>query len=152
MKDFVTSLTRQFLPQLGPEERRMALKELQRIIDENMFDLALGGGDGEGDPRSCPRCECAHVVKRGRDASGSQRRLCRGCGRSFTSATNAVFATTKLDRDVWMRFAQCHIDLLTLRESAERCGVSLKAAFFMRHRILEAVFRCIPSFRAQSGM
>lgn len=87
MRNFVTSLTRQFLPQLDPEERRMALKELQRIIDESMFDLALGDDDGEGDPRSCPRCECAHVVKRGKDASGSQRWLCRGCGRSFTATS-----------------------------------------------------------------
>ena len=62
-----------------------------------------------------------------------------------------MFATTKLDRATWMKFAECHVDVLTLRESAERCGVSLKTAFFMRHRILECIAQSMPAFRSAAG-
>lgn len=149
MKDMITELTRQILPQLEPDERREALMVLQKIIDQNMFDLSVSQSDN--DVESCPRCGSAHFVKRGKDANGSQRYLCKRCRRSFTASTQSVLATTKLDRSVWMRFAECHIDMLPLRESAQRCGVCLKTAFFMRHRILEAIKVTIPSFRAAAG-
>ncbi|MCI6611428.1 MAG: hypothetical protein MSB06_03920, partial [Mitsuokella jalaludinii] len=47
------------------------------------------------------------------------------CARTFTDATMRIFSTTKLDRSAWMRFAECHVDMLPLRESAEKCGVCL---------------------------
>ena len=90
-------------------------------------------------------------MKRGRDGAGGQRFLCRGCGRSFTRGTNRIFATTKLPRETWMRFVRCHVDVLTLRESADVCGVSLKTSFFMRHRILEALTANVPAFRSAAG-
>ena len=62
-----------------------------------------------------------------------------------------IFSTTKLDRSAWMRFAECHVDMLPLRESAEKCGVCLKTAFFMRHRLLEAMAKRMPAFRVEAG-
>lgn len=50
-----------------------------------------------------------------------------------------------------MRFAECHVDALPLRESAERCSVSPKTAFFMRHRILECISQNMPAFRSAAG-
>ena len=50
-----------------PEEDR---RELAARMRESL--VARPGGD----PAGCPR-----VVRRGRDADGTQRWLCRGCGR-----------------------------------------------------------------------
>lgn len=150
MEDILTTLARQFLPQMEPEERAEALRSLKKMIDEEFFALALGE-QPERPEASCPRCGSWHVVKKGREPDGSQRYLCRSCARTFTSRTNKVFATTKLDRATWMRFAECHVDVLTLRESAERCGVSLKTAFFMRHRVLECIAQNMPAFRSAAG-
>ena len=150
MEDFLTTLARQLLPQMDPEERAAALRSLKKMIDEEYFDLALGGGPDRSEV-ACPRCGSWHVVKKGRDGDGSQRYLCRSCLRTFTARTNRVFATTKLDRATWMEFAECHVDVLPLRESAQRCGVSLKTAFFMRHRILECISQSLPAFRSAAG-
>ena len=150
MEDILTTLARQFLPQMEPEERAEALRSLKKMIDEEFFELALGE-QPERPETSCPRCGSWHVVKKGHEPDGSQRYLCRSCTRTFTSRTNKVFATTKLDRATWMKFAECHVDVLTLRESAERCGVSLKTAFFMRHRILECISQNMPAFRSAAG-
>ena len=42
-------------------------------------------GAGGGEPSRCPRCGCERFVRKGRDAGGAQRYLCRGCGRTFTA-------------------------------------------------------------------
>ena len=162
MENILTAMARQFLPQMEPEERAEALRSLKRMIDEEFFAMAVAeSGDETARYMECPRCgsrymECPrcgsdHVVKRGLDGRGEQRFLCRRCSRTFTARTNRVFATTKLDRATWMKFAECHVDVLTLRESAERCGVSLKTAFFMRHRILECIAQSMPAFRSAAG-
>ena len=150
MEDVLTTLARRFLPQMGPAERAAALRSLKRLIDEELCGMALAG-EPERAESSCPRCGSRLVVRKGRDPDGSQRYLCRSCARTFTPRTNRVFATTKLDRAAWMRFAECHVDALPLREAAERCGVSLKTAFFMRHRVLECLARNIPAFRSAAG-
>ena len=152
MENILTAMARQFLPQMEPEERAEALRSLKRMIDEEFFAMAVAeSGDETARYMECPRCGSDHVVKRGLDGRGEQRFLCRCCSRTFTARTNRVFATTKLDRATWMKFAECHVDVLTLRESAERCGVSLKTAFFMRHRILECIAQSMPAFRSAAG-
>ena len=148
MESDIATIARESLSRMPERERREALRELRRISDEEICDLAAKGGEGAA---ACPRCGCEHTVKRGKTAGGAQRWLCRGCGRTFTAATNSVFGASKLPRDVWMRFAQCHVDGLTLRRTAERCGVSLRTAFFMRHRVIEAIARSMPAYRCARG-
>ena len=132
MEDRVTAFARESFPQMSEEERREAIRSLRKLIDEEVFAMASGDAGGEP-PEKCPRCGHWHVVKRGRTSGGAQRYLCRSCSHTFTESTLKVFATTKLERGTWMRYAECHVDLCTLREVREKCGVSLKTAWFMRH-------------------
>ncbi len=92
---------------------------LKALIDAELFELAASEGAEDDPDRACPWCGSPHYVKRGRDGRGRQRVLCRGCARTFTDATMRIFSTTKLDRSAWMRFAECHVDMLPLRESAD---------------------------------
>ena len=150
MEDKVTAFARESFPKMSEDERREAIRSLRRLIDEEMFSLA-GGGRADDDPEQCPRCGHWHVVKRGKDPDGAQRYLCRNCPKTFCGSTLKVFSTTKLDRATWMRYAECHVDLCTLREVQEKCGVSLKTAWFMRHRVLEAISASMPPFRSSEG-
>ena len=117
-KNILAELTEQFLPQMTPSERREALESLQRIIDAEFFKLAEEEA-GRLDI-ACPHCGSTDFVKRGKDSLGKQRYKCCDCGRSFGGGAWKIFGTTKLSRDQWMRFAECHIDRLSLRNSAER--------------------------------
>ena len=150
MESKIIESARESLSGLSGDEKREALRALRRLIDEEMFGLASEGAGESGPPESCPSCGCWHVVKRGKDAKGGQRYVCRGCSKSFSGSTLKVFATTKLDRATWMRFAECHVDLDTLREVQEKCQVSLKTAWFMRHRVLEAMSLAMPPFRSSA--
>lgn len=144
----VAAKTAKMLSALPKEERHNAVESLRRLIEQEMFDLSCGNADSA---IACPRCGSLSFVKRGRDAHGSQRYLCRDCGRTFNGFARKVFATSKLPRSAWMAYAECFVDMLPLRECAARCGVSLKTSFFMRHRLLEALAKHSSSFYVEQG-
>ena len=57
-----------------------------------------------------------------------------------------VLSRSKLSAQTWMTFAECMADMLTLRESARRCNVSLYSAWFMRMRVCEVMsYRLAPA-------
>ena len=147
--EILDSIAAQLLGQLGHAERKEAIASLRRIIDEESCRLAEEEAGAGG--LACPRCGSLSFVRRGRDAAGAQRCLCKDCGRSFNGSARKVLAASKLGRPAWMRFAECFVDRRPLRECAEECGVSLKTAFFMRHRVLEALAKRTPAFRVGPG-
>ena len=117
MGNKVIENARESLSGLSGDEKREALRALRRLIDEELFGLATEGEPDDAPPSdSCPRCGSWKVAKRGRDAKGGQRYLCGACEKSFSASTLKVFAATKLDHATWMRYAECHVDLDTLRE------------------------------------
>lgn len=144
----LASIAEQMLPQMAPAERREALDSLQRVIEAEFFRLAAGSPSDAG---ACPSCGSAAHVKRGRDRLGKQRYKCKDCGRTFVGSARKIFGTTKLDRSTWMKYAECFVDALSLRDAATRCGVCLKTSFFMRHRLLEALRKHMPSFQVEAG-
>lgn len=100
---------------------------------------------------SCPRCACHHIVKKGYSPTGGQRYLCKGCHRTFGASTHKVLGRTRLSHTVWTVFMACFVDGLTIRQCAKRCGVSVKTAFFMRHRLLEIVEQTLPEVIVGAG-
>jgi len=135
------SILSQFASQLTLDEKVRLVGELKAAIAE---ELAASRGS---DPDSCPRCGCPNFVKKGRDADGAQRWLCRGCAQTFSAKTGNLLALSKLAPGVWMAFAECMADALALRETARRCGVSLYTAWFMRMRVCEVMSSRTPAPR-----
>lgn len=173
MEDMLSTITRQFLPRMEPEERGRAIASLRAIIDPELLGLAQKGM-GSDDIETCPHCGPPCHTKHDFAQYGNQRHLCKGCARTFTARSRRIFSTTKLPREAWMRFIQYHADVLPLRESAEQCGVCPRTAygdggdgglaesaeqcgvcprivFFMRHRLLEAARKIPPSFQVGLG-
>ena len=121
--------------------RRMPLAEKRRLAEALRQAIAEELASGGGEPDRCPRCGCPAFVRKGRDAAGRQRWLCRGCGRTFGAGTLGLLARSKLPAAAWMEFAACMADALPLRETAARVGVSLYTAWFMRMRVCEVMGR-----------
>ena len=63
--------------------RRMPLAEKRRLAEALRQAIAEELASGGGEPDRCPRCGCPAFVRKGRDAAGRQRWLCRGCGRTL---------------------------------------------------------------------
>ena len=130
---------------MRPEEREEMLGLLLEAVAGEM-----PAGAEEEPPEACPRCGCPRTVRRGRDADGAQRRLCRGCGRSFRASTGRVLGTTKQPAATWARYAEAMLAGATLRDAAA-CGVPLKTSFSMRHRLCEVMASMLPAFEAGPG-
>ncbi len=134
-------MIRQFAGQPGHGEKVALAADLRQMIAE---ELAAPGGE----PDACPHCGCTEFVRRGRDARGGQRYLCRGCARSFTARSRGLLARSKLAASQWMDFAQCLADAPAPRECAERCGTCLRTAWLVRHRACEVMAPGLEPFRA----
>ena len=87
----------------------------------------------------CPHCGLVDVKKNGKTKAGHQRFQCKGCGKSFTYATRTIFHGAKLPLDTYLRYVHCMMHGMTVRATAYECHISKNAAFFLRHKILDAL-------------
>lgn len=86
--------------------------------------------------RVCPYCGETHIVKNGHRKDNIQKFICRECKKSFVLSTKSVFSRTKKEYSVWKKYIECLIDGCVLRVAAEECKISIKTAFYWRHKIL----------------
>lgn len=89
--------------------------------------------------RVCPNCSCAHVVRNGHRPDGTQRYICKGCGKSFVVTSNTIVEGTRKSLDVWRKFMACMIRGMSIREVAAECGIHRNTAFYWRHKVLDAL-------------
>ena len=47
--------------------------------------------------RVCPVCGAIHVVRNGRRADGTQKYICKDCGKSFVITTDSIVSGTRKD-------------------------------------------------------
>ncbi len=83
---------------------------------------------------SCPHCNSQQLHKWGmRD--NLQRYRCKECHKTFNVLTGTPLARLRY-KEVWMKFTQDLIDGVSIRNSAEHCGVNKNTTFRWRHRML----------------
>lgn len=136
------------LKAMSPLERRRAVAALRELIYEDAYEQSRAS---TSDKVLCPHCGSERVVRKGHDADGSQRWLCKGCGRTFRDEPDTIITRSKLKPAVWMRYLECFVDCLPLRECAKRCGVSLRTSWLMRMRLIESIKGHLPEFHAKAG-
>lgn len=138
----------QLAEELGYEDKMRLAGFLEALIAEERAVIADAGFV----PDHCPRCGSGHLVRKGHGGDGSQRWMCRGCGRTFSARTMGLLGYSKLGPEVWARFVRCELSGCSLREDARACDVCLRTAWFMRIRLCEAMQRCLPEFRHGPGI
>lgn len=77
----------------------------------------------------CPVCGCCHVARNGHRKDGTQRYVCRDCGKSFVAATNSIVSGTKKELIVWEKYIDCMMHGFSVRESANICGIHRNTSF-----------------------
>ncbi len=88
--------------------------------------------------RVCPLCGCIHVVRNGHRKDGTQRYVCKDCGKSFVIATNSIVSGTRKDLSVWEQYIDCMMNGLSIRKTAVACGIHRNTAF-LGDKILDAL-------------
>jgi len=86
---------------------------------------------------ACPKCGSMDVWSRG-SYKGVKRLKCNNCNKYFSSTSGtAIYHIHKKDK--WQAYLQCMEEELTLREAAEKVGISLQTSFNWRHKILSSL-------------
>lgn len=85
-------------------------------------------------------------------AGGSQRWLCRGCGRSFSASTGRVLALSKLPAATWASYVEGMAAGESPARLAARCGACVKTSWFMRMTVLEAMRSQLQPMRGGDGV
>ena len=86
----------------------------------------------------CPHCGSSHVSKNGH-WNNKQRFVCHDCNASFGVSTNTILHQTKKDVATWMLYVNCMMKKLSIRKTAEICGINIATSFAWRHKILDAL-------------
>ena len=76
-------------------------------------------------------------MSRGKSRGLLRRYQCKACGKTFNAATGTPLSGLHR-KDKWLAFGTCVAEGLTVRASAERCGLAVNTAFRWRHRFLSA--------------
>jgi len=84
-----------------------------------------------GHMKTCPCCQSSILVKRGHNRSGSQRFLCRDCGRTFTPQPNR----RGYPDDMHHRAIQLYLEGTNLRRIGRLLGIDhmTVAAWVQQH-------------------
>ena len=89
--------------------------------------------------RVCPVCGATHVVRNGQRKDGTQKYICKDCGKSFVITTNSIVSGTRKDLNVWIKYVDCMLNGFSVHKAAEECGIHRNTAFAWRHKILDAL-------------
>ena len=122
------------IEQLSPAQQQQAEAVFPVASDTSASLAAIEASVGED--RQCPYCGTPGAVSRGK-ARNLRRYQCKGCKKTFHAATGTPLAGLHR-KDKWFAFGSCLADGLTVRASAQRCGLAVNTAFRWRHRILTA--------------
>lgn len=87
----MTDITAQLLAGMGIDEKRELFEALRAAT---AVDLA--GWDADERPTCCPRCNYTGTVRKGRNADGAQRWMCKACGATCCARTMSRFGQLKL--------------------------------------------------------
>ena len=88
---------------------------------------------------TCPACSSSKTIRKGHTSSGSQRYLCRKCGKTFVSGCSAAFHHSHIPKYTWGAFLTVYLRGATLRVCSKECNVCLKTSFSMKHRIIDSI-------------
>jgi transposase-like protein len=123
------------------DEQRRAIKKALEGDDSFEKVVMILSGRLLGD-RKCLHCGSNSVKKWGMQ-SGLQRFRCAECGKSFNVLTGTPLAHLR-KKESWLDMAFALREGLSVRKTAERCGICVSTAFRWRHRFLTAIRQDTP--------
>ncbi len=100
----------------------------------------------------CPHCGCVENIQKYGLQNDKQKYRCKDCGKYFTATSESVLSGSHKPLSVWKQYIECMLDGLSIRKSAEECGISVKTAFTWRHKILDALSQKAEKETALSGV
>lgn len=116
-------------------------KAIRKLIEalENLFKQKTQSLDSDNyEIMCCPHCGSIHFKRNGTDKNGRQRFICKECGKTFGVTNNSILYRSRICKETWMKFIDCEISRMSLKEEAYQTGLSSTTCFYMRHKLNQA--------------
>jgi transposase-like protein len=118
------------LPQLSRGQQEQVKQRLGQVV---LPAPALHGLEHLAEP-CCPVCQADHPYRWGYQAR-LQRFRCRQCKHTFTSLSGTPLSRLRY-KEQWLNYSAALMQGLTVRASAQSCGIDKNTSFRWRHRFL----------------
>ncbi|SFE98249.1 hypothetical protein [Nitrosomonas sp. Nm166] len=89
----------------------------------------------QDDKPACPHYKASNLYRWGK-VSELQRYRCRQCNRTFNALSGTPLARLRY-KNKWFEYEQTMIQGLSIRKSADSCGIAKNTSFKWRHRFLQ---------------
>lgn len=86
----------------------------------------------------CPKCGSYSISKNGHFRN-KQRYICKACHASFNDFTNTFLYHNKIPIIKWIKFCRLFVEGKSLPYTSKELGVTVATAFYMRHKLLDAI-------------
>jgi len=136
---------------LSYSDKRELLEALERSAQSHSISNELGE-QRFSKGIYCPHCGCVENIQKFGKSNSKQRYRCKDCGRTFSTTSESVLSGTHKSLSAWERDIECMLDGLSIRKSAEECGISLQTSFVWRHKILDALSRMMEKETSLKGV
>lgn len=119
----------------SPTEKEQIMQHLRGVDDEEKIVTILN-------QLAVTRWECPHCssknIKRWGVKDGLRRFRCYDCGKTYNSLTGTPLSRLR-KKDKWIKMASAIDNGLSIKKTAEFCGISIATAFLWRHRFLASI-------------
>ena len=78
----------------------------------------------KGKKIKCPKCHSSDISKNGKDRNGTQRFVCKNCGKNFNIAAGTLFFSSKINIKAWYAFLECILNGTTVSAACTTAKIS----------------------------
>lgn len=128
------------LNDLTPYELENLIEEAQALLDKKNNSTITHHDLIEKDIviDVCPNCGSRHFIKYGHH-NGVQRYRCKDCNSTFGNTQGTLLYRSRFSYDTWIKFIQCELLHLTLKQTSDLLSISMTSCFFLRHKLYDAI-------------
>lgn len=128
-------------------DRKVLADRILAALNRELMRASLDDPD-----MACPACGGRESVRCGKTRAGTPRWKCKSCGKVRCHIdTGGILALSKLPIETWEAYIPLFLAHVSCAKIAKELDVTPKTAWFMRIRILEAVFNDLPAFQVKDG-
>ncbi len=117
-------------------------RQHKRLGAENFGELAFNEETSAQmyyEALACPTCGSHHFCKNGKGANGTQRYICKECGKTFSASSKTLSAYTSQDTGKWMLFITGLLNAESCANLSKLCNISEPTAFAWRIKVFAAL-------------
>lgn len=87
----------------------------------------------------CPKCHSSDISKNGKDRNGTQRFICKSCGKNFNISAGTLSFSSKINIKAWYAFLECILNGTSVAAACTTAKISTVTGSAWMKKIFKAL-------------